>query len=104
MVRELVNQKTDFLILTETRTTAKALHKVKLKWGLKPTLYSLDDAPRGGVVIYSSPRHKLIPESRRLGTIPGHLAAAVYEVHQSRTVIVGIYGPSENDDKNLPHF
>jgi len=104
MVRELVNQKTDFLILTETRTTAKALHKVKLKWGLKPTLYSLDDAPRGGVVIYSSPRHKLIPESRRLGTIPGHLAAAVYEVHQSRTVIVGIYGPSENDDKKSASF
>jgi len=54
--------------------------------------------------MYSNPRHKLIPDSRRLGTIPGHLAAAVYEVHQSRTILVGIYGPSENDCMGIPFF
>ena len=29
----------------------------------------------------------------------GHIAAAVYEIRKSRTVIIGVYGLSENNDR-----
>ena len=31
---------------------------------------------------------------------PGHIAAAVYEVNKSRTVVIGVYGISENNDRS----
>jgi hypothetical protein len=37
--------------------------------------------------------------SERQSTTPGHIAAAVYEVKKSRTVVLGIYGISENNDR-----
>jgi hypothetical protein len=37
--------------------------------------------------------------SERQSTTPGHIAAAVYEIRKSRTVVLGIYGISENNDR-----
>jgi precorrin-4 methylase len=31
--------------------------------------------------------------------MPGHIAAAVYKIRKSRTIVLGIYGISENNDR-----
>jgi hypothetical protein len=37
--------------------------------------------------------------SERQSETPGHIAAAVYEIKKSRTVVLGIYGISESNDR-----
>jgi len=95
----LQQQKTDFLILTETRVDQSVYRNVKLKWGLKATQCSLQQTARAGVIVYSREIHKIIPESTRVGTIAGHMCLAVYEIAGSRTIVGGIYGPSDNNDR-----
>jgi len=98
MIRSLLRRDTDIVVLTETRTTQSAVKRTKLKWGLKPTHHSLDEQARAGVVIYTKREHTLVPNSKRTATEDGHMAAAVYEIHGSRIVVVGVYGKSENND------
>ena len=98
-IKALLQQKTDFLILTETRVDQSAYKNVKLKWGLKATQFSLHQTARAGVIVYSREIHKIIPESIRTGTIAGHMCLAVYEISGSRTIVGGIYGPSDNNDR-----
>ncbi len=104
MIRKLTRRNTDFLILTETRAAPCAFKKVKIKCGLIPSQHSLQEAARAGVIIYSRPDHKIIEDSLRTGATAGHLAAAVYEVHGSRTIVAGVYGPSESNDKTATKF
>ncbi len=98
-IKALLQQKTDFLILTETRVDQSAYKNVKLKWGLKATQFSLHQTARAGVIVYSREIHKIIPESIRTGIIAGHMCLAVYEISGSRTIVGGIYGPSDNNDR-----
>jgi exonuclease III len=99
LIRTLITPHTDALILTETRASITTVSKLKLKYGMTPEHYSLNEGAKAGVIIYTKMEHKIIPESKREGSIPGHMAAAVYNIHNSRVIIVGIYGPSENNDK-----
>ncbi|OBQ36005.1 MAG: hypothetical protein AN484_25945, partial [Aphanizomenon flos-aquae WA102] len=53
-----------------------------------------------GVLILSKPEHKIIGDSKRESNTPGHFAAAVYEVNNTRTIVIGYYGISANDDRS----
>ena len=98
MLHTLTSSRTDFLILTETRADVRALPQHKIRGGLVPTLHSLQQEARGGVVIYSKTDHTLLDNSSRESTTPGHFIAGVYQVNTSRTIVAGVYGPSNNDD------
>jgi hypothetical protein len=89
-------------VLTETRVDVCAVKKIKLKHGLKPMVYSLHRRPRGGVIVFSSPEHKLIPDSVRMSVHEGHIAAAVFEVHSLPTIVAGVYGNSDSSDRSNP--
>ncbi len=98
-LRNLVSKSTDFLVLTETRVYVCAVRKLKIKYGLKPTAFSLHRRPRGGVIIFSRMEHKLIPDSIRTSNTAGHITAAVYEVATLPTIVVGVYGHSDSSDR-----
>jgi exonuclease III len=99
MIRKLVTPHTDFLILTEIRADQRAIMNTKIKYGIRPSHFSTSQHPRGGVLICANQNHKKMAGSERQSTTPGHIAAAVYEVKKSRTVVLGIYGISENNDR-----
>ena len=61
-------------------------------------MHSLHDEAHGGVIIFSHHGHTIIDGSQREATRAGHIAAAVYMVKGTRTVVAGVYGdPSSND-------
>jgi len=99
LLRTLVHNQTDFLILTEVRADSRCIRNARIKWGLKPTLHSLHHNPHGGVVIFSRPGHILIDGSIRESDTQGHIAAGVYEVRGSRIVVAGYYGESASNDR-----
>ncbi len=94
-----MNRNTDFLVLTETQVDICAVKKIKLKHGLKPVAYSLLRQPRAGVVLFSHPEHKLIQDSVQMSLSAGHIVAAVFEVGTLPTVVIGVYGNSDNSDR-----
>jgi len=97
-LRQLLRQDTNFVILTEVKARDRHLGRLKLKYNLRPTMHSLHEEAHGGVVIYSHHGHTIIDGSQREATRAGHIAAAVYIVKGTRTVVAGVYGdPSSND-------
>jgi endonuclease/exonuclease/phosphatase (EEP) superfamily protein YafD len=50
------------------------------------------------VIIIARPEHKIMEGSLRESLEPGHIAAAVFEVNKSQTVVIGVYGVSENNN------
>ena len=100
MLRKLVTPQTDFLILTETKAHPTALTRIKLRYGMKISHHSSHQQARKGVIIINKPEHSMMEGSNRESQEPGHIAAAVYEVNKSRTVIIGVYGVSENNDRS----
>jgi exonuclease III len=76
-----------------------AVRKIKIKYGLIPTAFSLHRRPRGGVIIFSQLEHKLIPDSVRTSNTAGHVTAAVYEVATLPTIVVGAYSNSDSSDR-----
>ena len=102
-IRKLITTDTDFLFLTETRVHVSDVKKFKIK-GMAATHYSLQALAGKGVIIYSKHEHKIMEGSLRESQTPGHIAAAVYEIHKSRTVVIGIYGCSQNDDRISPRL
>jgi len=104
MIRTLITPHTDFLILTETRAhpsdlTQRNSTRIKLRHGLKISHHSSHPQARKGVIICSKPEHIMMEGSARESENLGHIAAAVYEIRKSRTVIIGVYGLSENNDR-----
>jgi len=99
MIKKLITSATDFLILTEIRADHRAIMNTKLKFNLRPSHFSVSQHPRGGVLICANRNHKKMEGSDRQSATPGHIAAAVYEIKKSRTVVLGIYGISENNDR-----
>lgn len=104
MLRKLINQNTDFFIMTEVRAPPQLVNKVKMRKHLQPLQSSLHEEARAGVIVYSHRDHKIIPESQRVSMLPGHFTMAVYEIAGSRTIVGGIYGPSANNDKESAKF
>jgi exonuclease III len=86
-------------VLTETRVDICAVKKIKIKYGLKPVAYSLHRRPRGGVILFSRPEHKIFPDSVRMSENAGHIVAAVFEVNLLPTIVVGVYGNSDSSDR-----
>ncbi len=86
-------------MLTETRVDICAVKKIKIKYGLKPVAYSLHRRPRGGVILFSRPEHKLILDSVRMSENEGHVVAAVFEVNLLPTIVAGVYGNSDSSDR-----
>ncbi len=76
-----------------------AVKKITIKYGLKPVAYSLHRHPRGGVILFSRPEHKLILDSVRMSENAGHIVAAVFEVNLLPTIVVGVYGNSDSSDR-----
>jgi len=99
MIRKLISPSTDFLILTEIRADQRAILNTKIKYNLKPSHFSASQRPRGGVLICANQTHTKMEGSERQSETPGHIAAAVYEIKKSRTVVLGIYGISESNDR-----
>ncbi len=99
ILRTLVREKLDFLVLTETRVDVRAVKKIKLKRNLQATMHSLHPRPRGGVIVFSKREHKLIPDSVRTSQSPGHFVVGVYEIKTTRMVVAGVYGCSESGDR-----
>jgi len=100
MLRKLITPHLDFLILTETKAHPSALTRIKLRYGMKISHHSSHQQARKGVIIIAKPEHTIMEGSLREADEPGHIAAAVYEVNKSRTVIIGVYGISENNDRS----
>ncbi len=99
MLRSLITPSTDFLILTETKADHRAIKNTKLRFDLRVSHFSASPHPRGGVVICAKEIHKKLEASERESATPGHIAAAVYEIRKSRTVVIGVYGISDNNDR-----
>ena len=98
LLKNLLGWNTDFLVLTEVKANIDHVLKTKLHRQLTPSMHSLHENARRGVIIFSDKKHKLIEGSQRETTLPGHVAAAVYEVNHTRTIVVGFYGePASND-------
>ena len=100
MLRKLITLHLDFLILTETKAHPSALTRIKLRYGMKISHHSSHQQARKGVIIIAKPEHTIMEGSLRESDEPGHIAAAVYEVNKSRTVVIGVYGISENNDRS----
>ena len=98
LLRKLIKKDTDFVVLTEARADSRAAAHMRVKWGLKPSHFSLHPEAHGGVIVLSKPEHKVIDGSRREATTPGHMAAAVYEIGDTRIIVVGLYGESASND------
>ena len=75
----LTNRRTDFLVLTETRAEDSKKRNIRLKWGLQASISSLCPEAKAGVIVYATDEHKLIEDSVKNGSTPGHLCMAVYE-------------------------
>ena len=98
LLRRLIGWNTDFLILTEVKANVDHVLKTNLHRRLAPSMLSLHENARRGVIVYSDKNHKIIEGSQREATIPGHIAAAVFEVNHTRTIVAGFYGePASND-------
>jgi endonuclease/exonuclease/phosphatase (EEP) superfamily protein YafD len=67
---------------------------------MKISHHSSHQQARKGVIIIAKPEHTIMEGSLRESDEPGHIAAAVYEVNKSRTVVIGVYGISENNDRS----
>jgi len=98
-IRTLITPSTDFLVLTETRADHRAILNTKMRFDIRPSHYTASVQPRAGVVICAREIHRKLDGSERQSQIPGHIAGAVYEVRKSRTVIIGVYGISDNNDR-----
>ena len=99
VLKSLVRRDVNFLILTEVRAQSRHVQRIRLKYNLRPTIHSLDEEARGGVIIYSHRGHTLVEGSQRESTRLGHIAAAVYIVKGTRTVVAGVYGDSASNDR-----
>ena len=98
LLRKLIGWNTDFLILTEVKANVNHVLKTKLHRRLTPSMHSLHENARRGVIIFSDKKHKIIEGSQREATMQGHIAAAVYEINHTRTIVAGFYGePASND-------
>ncbi len=95
----LSNRNTDFLVLTEVRAEEHKRKNIRLKWGLQESISSLHLEAKAGVMLYSNGGYQLIEDSTRFGSIPGHLCMGVYEKLRKKIIVVGYYGPSENNDR-----
>jgi hypothetical protein len=57
------------------------------------------------VVVFSNPEYELLNHSVRRSTTPGHFAMGVYYTpSRTKIIVVGIYGPSANDDNESLQF
>ncbi len=100
MLRKLITPHLDFLILTETKAHPSALTRIKLRYGMKISHHSSHQQARKRVIIIAKPEHMIMEGSLRESGEPGHIVAAVYKVNKSRTVVIGVYGISENNDRS----
>ena len=78
LLRNLIQEDTDFVILTEVKAKIEHVNKTKIKRRMQPTAHSFHDEAQKGVFILSNDKHHLIEGSKRESSVPGHLAAAVY--------------------------
>ena len=99
LLRTLIRDDADFIILTEVKAEIQFIEKIKIKNWLQPTAHSLHNEAQKGVIILSNNKHPLIEGSQREASIPGHLAAAVYICGNTRTIVVGFYGESASNDR-----
>jgi len=99
VLRKLTSKDTDFLILTETKTEASKVKNARIKWGFQPKLYTAQNEPKGGVIIFSNPEYKLNEITKRESAKKGHYVMGIYEKEFIKIIVVGIYGIPENNDK-----
>ena len=97
-INSFMSSNTDFVILSETKINVTAIGKKKLKFGLTPTLASSQQGARGGVAVFSHPKHNLLEGSKRESETLGHFVCGVFQVNKSRIIIAGVYGRSDNLD------
>ncbi len=71
-----------------------------MKMKMKISHHSSHQQARKGVIIVAKHEHTIMEGSLRESVEPGNIAAAVYEVNKSRTVVIGVYGISENNDRS----
>jgi len=99
LLRKVVHRQMDFLVLTEVKAKHSKAEKATIRYGLTPTAISLHAEPHAGVIVFSNPAHQVIEGSHRESATAGHIAAAVYNVRGTRTVVAGVYGESASNDR-----
>jgi len=99
ILKKLTPADTDFLILTETKVTPQKAEISRMKWGLLPMLYTTQNAPKAGVIVYANKDFKLIMESRRESSQKGHFVLGLFTKSMQKLIVAGIYGITENNDK-----
>jgi len=109
-IRTLINPRTDFLILTETKAIKNHVEKCKFKIkgatvALIPTMCTDAIGASGGVGVFSSNRHELLENSMRESLRLGHYVVGVYKVGVHHVIVGGIYGlPDHNDIQSAAIF
>jgi len=98
-IRSLITPHTDFLILTETKADHRAIRRTKLRFNMRVSHFSANEGARGGVIICAKDGHKKMEGSERESVRQGYIAGAVYEIKKSRTIVIGVYGLPDNDDR-----
>ena len=99
-LNKIVSKRTDFLILTETKTHHSSLQNRKINKVLTPILYTTQQDSRGGVAIFSNSNWQLLEGSLRESSIKGHYIMGVMQNNAGRRIIIaGIYGKPDNADK-----
>ncbi len=67
-----VNRSQWGLGLIETWVDVYIVDKIRIKWGLKPTIHVLHRRPCGGVILMSHPENKLLPDHAHMLTTRHH--------------------------------
>jgi hypothetical protein len=96
MIQTLITPHTDFLILTETRAhpldlTQHNSTRIRLQHSMKISHDSSHPKARKEVIICLNPDHFMMEGSARESENLGHIAAAVYEIRKSHTMIIGFW-------------
>ncbi len=60
LLKRLLGWNTDFLVLTEVKANVNHVLKTNLQRRLTPSMHSLHENARRGVIVYSDKKHKLI--------------------------------------------
>lgn len=97
-IKRLLPSNVDFLALTETKCKPNALRHQRISKDLHLSIFSLNTNAKAGVMLWVKNTHKLIKNSVRTSTIPGHFALGVYLINKHKIIVGGYYGCSESND------
>ena len=99
LIFSIRQKKPDIFVLTETRHTEQNFQGKNAFYGYRLMQNSSSLEGRGGVLIYGKKNRIELMENTEVKSEEGFFTGAGYIFEGHRIIIMGIYGPSCNDDK-----